>query len=60
MNSNGYNQYDQEDEQSYLNWQRSLCNSLNEGGSLDGIMRENNQRDESDDKDQNLDISFHL
>ncbi|KAH8489787.1 hypothetical protein Peur_058775 [Populus x canadensis] len=62
--SSRYRQYDQEDEQSFLNWQRSIrCNGFNEGGSnqhLSMVNGNTNMGINMSDKDQKLDLSLHL
>uniref|UniRef100_A0A6M2ELX5 C2H2-type domain-containing protein n=1 Tax=Populus davidiana TaxID=266767 RepID=A0A6M2ELX5_9ROSI len=61
--SSRYRQYDQEDEQSFLNWQRSVrCNGFNEGGSNQYLSRVNGNPNMGirNDKDQKLDLTLHL
>ncbi|KAJ6723953.1 hypothetical protein OIU74_008336 [Salix koriyanagi] len=61
--SSWYRQYDQEDEQSSLNLQRSIsCNGFNGGGSNQHLSRvkENPNMGMGKDKDQKLDLSLHL
>ena len=58
-----YRQYDQEDEQSSLNLQRSIrCNGFNGGGSNQhrSRVKENPNMGIGKDKDQKLDLSLHL
>ncbi|CAK7349248.1 unnamed protein product [Dovyalis caffra] len=58
--SNRYHQYDQEDEQSFLNWQRSI--RFNGGGSNQHLSMVNGNPNMGmrNDKDKKLDLSLHL
>lgn len=55
----------EEDEQSFMNWQRSIrCNNFNGGGSSQHLSMMNNDNKHHlgnyNDKDQKLDLSLHL
>ncbi|CAK7349246.1 unnamed protein product [Dovyalis caffra] len=58
--SNRYHQHDQEDEQSFLNWQRSI--RFNGGGSKQHLSMVNGNPNMGmrNDKDKKLDLSLHL
>ena len=58
-----HHQYDQEDEQSLLNWQRSIrCPGFNGGGPNHhlSMANDNHNMEIRNDKDQKLDLSLHL
>ncbi|KAA8543462.1 hypothetical protein F0562_021043 [Nyssa sinensis] len=61
MNNNPYHHFEEDDEQSLLNWQRSLryCNNSN-GGSSEFMNTNQSLQNDERDKDQKLDLSLHL